>query len=379
MSESISIFLPSLAGGGAERMMVNLSNEFSSRGHHVDLVLITADGPYLCEVSDDVRVIDLNAPELPGYNAMGSLPHLYRYLESREPVALLSALTRANVVALLAHRLARVPTRIVISERNHLSSVVERDGNRRMRALPWLIRRTYPWADRIVPISHGVADDLSHISRIPTTEMDVIHNPAYSEDIREEAKEPLEHPWFQSPAPVILGVGSLTAQKDFATLVSAFERVRSAVDARLMILGEGEKRDELQAMVRDLGLSEVVEMPGFVDNPFKYMDGADVFVLSSRWEGFGNVIVEALACGTPVVSTDCPSGPAEILNDGEYGTLVPVGNPEAIADALLDVLEAHTDERRLENRAEQFSIDRIASQYLNVLLDRSGSEPLEIS
>ena len=369
MSEQLSFFLPDLSGGGAERMIVNLTNELSSRGYPVDLVLLSAEGPYLSSVSDRVDVVDLQAPEWPGYAAMGGAPRLRSYLREERPNVLLSALTRANVVALVAHRLSRVPTKIVVSERNHLSSIAEQYDDRRMRVLPWLVRRTYPWADAIIPISHGVARDLSSLGRIPLAEMNVIHNPAYSEEIPERAAEPLDHPWFRSSKPVILGVGSLTKQKDFEALIRAFREVHSTVDARLVILGEGDRRDDLQRLICELDLEPVVEMPGFVDNPFKYMRRADVFVLSSRWEGFGNVVVEALACGTPVVSTDCPSGPAEILVDGEYGTLVPVGEPDAIADAVLETLASPPDERLLRRRAEQFGVKRIADQYLDMLVE----------
>ena len=368
MPKQLSFFLPNLAGGGAERMIVNLSNEIASRGYRVDLVLLATEGPYLSEVTNRVEVIDLEAPEWPGYAAMGGAPRLRSYIREERPDALLSALTRTNVVALLAHRLSGVSTRLVVSERNHLSSVTEHYDDRRMRILPWLVRRTYPWADAIVPISYGVARDLSSLGHIPLSEMEVIHNPAYSEEIPLKADEPLDHPWFRSPEPVILGVGSLTKQKDFLTLIRGFRELRSSVDARLVILGEGEGREKLERVVREQNLEEVVDLPGFVDNPFKYMAHADVFVLSSRWEGFGNVVVEALACGTPVVSTDCPSGPAEILADGEYGRLVPVADPNAIADAVRETLAEPSDEEALRRRAREFNVAAIADEYLAVML-----------
>ena len=369
MSERIAVFLPNLAGGGAERMMVNISNELSGRDIDIDLVLLEAAGPYLDDVHDAVTVVDLQAPELPGFAALGGLPSLRRYLQEHTPTALLSALTRANIVALLTHRLSGVDTRIVVSERNHLSSIVERSENRRMRVAPWLVRRTYPWADAVVPISRGVARDLSSLADIPMDEMTVIRNPAYSADIPQQASETLDHPWFQpGTPPVILGVGSLTEQKDFPTLISAFAQIRAATDARLVILGEGEKRAPLESLVESLGLQESVDLPGFVDNPFNYMARADVFVLSSQWEGFGNVIVEAMACGTPVVSTNCPSGPAEILDGGSYGRLVPVGDEDTMARTVLEVLDEPPDEQRVRDRAQEFDVERIADQYLDVLV-----------
>ncbi|ELZ36066.1 glycosyl transferase family protein [Halorubrum saccharovorum DSM 1137] len=199
--------------------------------------------------------------------------------------------------------------------------------------------------------------------------MTVIHNPAYSKGISEKATERVSHPWFQSDEPpVILGVGSLTPQKDFPTLVRAFNRLRSQQDARLVILGEGDRREELESLIQRYGIGDSVDLPGFVDNPFKYMKQADVFVLSSRWEGFGNVIVEAMACGTPIVSTNCPSGPAEILQNGKYGQLVRTGDPEALAAAVQATLAEPPAPDPLIERAKEFSVERVADKYLATLL-----------
>ena len=182
------------------------------------------------------------------------------------------------------------------------------------------------------------------------------------------AKEPLDHPWLKPGAPpVILGTGRLVTPKDFSTLLRAFARVRVQRKARLVILGEGNRREELESLAQQLGVSADVALPGFVANPYPFMERAAVFVLSSAWEGFGNVIVEALACGCPVVSTDCPGGPSEILDDGAYGPLVPVGDDAAMAEAILAVLESSRDSGRLQARAAVFSEERAIDNYSDVL------------
>jgi len=357
-------------------MIVNLANEFVTRDIDTDIVLSRAEGPYVSEVDERVNIVNLEAPELPGYSALGALKPLRRYLEYKKPDAFLSALTRANIVALSAHRTTNVPARMVVSERNNLSKRIKEMGKLRFRVLPWIVRATYRWADAIIPISEGVGDDLARTANISREKMRTIHNPAYSPTIEQRAVESPNHPWFSEANrdyKLLLGTGSLSQQKDFSTLLRAFQRLQKRTDTRLVILGEGEKRGELEALARRLGIFDSVDFPGFVDNPFAYMTRADVFVLSSAWEGFGNVIVESMACGTPVVSTDCPSGPAEILEDGKFGPLVPVGDHAALAEAIEKVLEDPPDEKVIRNRAREFSIETIANQYLEILLPRKMS------
>jgi len=371
MCPNIAIHIPDLRGGGAERMMVNLANEFSSRGVATDLVLSRVEGPYESEVGEDVNLVDLTASRYPGYAAMGAFRPLRNYLRQTQPNALLSALTRANVVALLAHRTAGVHTRMVVSERNHLSSIAGKSDAMRMRALPLLARLTYRWADSIVPISDGVAADLVETASVNPTKMTTIYNPAFDPSILNCAEESPDHSWFETTngeSLMLLGVGSLSRQKDFPTLLRSFARLQKRRNVRLTILGEGTKREELETLANKLGIRNRVSFPGFVENPFSYMSRADVFVLSSEWEGFGNVLVEAMACGTPVVSTDCPSGPSEILCDGRYGPLVPVGDHVALADAIEETLDNPVDSERLQERASDFSVKKIADQYLDVLL-----------
>jgi glycosyltransferase involved in cell wall biosynthesis len=362
----LAIFLRSLANGGAERLMVNLANYFVQDGLLVDLVLTRSDGVYTQEVSPQVRLIDLKAAKLPA-----SLPKLTQYLRENRPKALLTALHYPCEIALWAKKLARVSTRVVVSEHNTLSVEAKRLPQRTARLTPVAARLFYPWADGIVAVSEGVAQDLAQVMKLPrdraATRIHTIYNPAISTDLIQKVQEPLEFPWFApGQPPVILGVGRFVAQKDFTTLIKAFARVRQQMDARLVLLGSGQQKQQLEALIEELGLTESVAFPGFVRNPYAYMARSSVFVLSSAWEGFGNVLVEAMAAGTPVISTDCPSGPAEILAQGKYGELVPVGDATAMAEAILRVLKGIIKPVDPDWLA-QFKIEAIARQYRTVL------------
>lgn len=361
MSDRIAIFVPSLRGGGAERVMVTLANGFAQRGYAVDLVLAKAEGPYLGDVAENVRVVDLRAARV-----ATSLPGLVRYLRRERPVAMLSALSHANVIAVLARRLAGVPVRLVVSERNNFSLSKANARSWRGRMMGHCVRLAYPHADTVVAISQGVADDLTQYA--PLQAIDVVYNPVDTRYVKRLSRAEPDHPWLcHGHVPVVLGVGRLTPQKGFPTLIRAFARLRETHDARLIILGEGELRPQLESLVCQLGLHEVVSLPGFKRNPYGFMRRADLFVLSSAWEGFGNVLVEAMACGTPVVSTNCPSGPAEILEGGRWGRLVPVGDEVALAEAMAATLD-QTEHPDVAARAADFSVDRAVEGYLRVML-----------
>jgi glycosyltransferase involved in cell wall biosynthesis len=358
----IALFVPSLRGGGAEKAMVNLARGFAERGLKVDLVLAKAEGPYLSQVPLEVRVVDLGARRV-----LYSLPGLVRYLRRERPQAMLSALNYANIVAIWAKLLARVQTRLVVSERNTLSLSTQNASSVRVKLLPLLIKIFYPYADAVVVVSHGVAEDLITMTGLPVEKVKVIYNPVITPELFARAEEPLDHPWFRpGEPPVILGVGRLTKQKDFPTLIRAFALVRKECRARLMILGEGEDRPKIEALVRELGLEEDVALPGFVDNPYKYMKRAAVFVLSSQWEGLPTVLIEALALGTPVISTDCPGGSAEILENGRWGQLVPVGNIRALAGAILAAIEDKGLPAAVGS-LEKFTLERTVEEYLATL------------
>jgi len=355
----IALFTTFLGSGGAERVMVNLAKGFRDHGLEVDLVL-TRFGPRQYEIPSGVRLIDIGAPRI-----YAALPGIIRYLRQAQPDIVLSAGAAVNVTVLLAWRLSRSRARIFVAE--HISQIEATRNSRdwRRKILPAFIRKTYPWADGIVAVSKGAADQLVKISAIPKHKIRVIYNPVVSEELFVKAEQPLNHPWFRKgEPPVILAAGRLILQKDFTTLIRAFAVVRRERPARLMILGEGKDRDQLEALVRELGLEEDVALPGFVNNPYQYMRRAAVFVLSSKWEALPTVLIEAMACGCPVVSTDCPSGPAEILENGKWGRLVPVQSPELLAKAILETLECPI---YATEHARQFSLERATQEYLRLL------------
>jgi len=360
----VALFLPSLRGGGAEKVMVTLAKGFCNQGLSVDIVLARAEGPFLSEVPEGARIINLCASRV-----LFSLPGLVSYLRSERPTAILGAMDHANVVAILARRLSGVPVRTIASVHVNLSNTVANASSIKTRISRYWIRPFYPWADAIIAVSQDVAKDLVSRIGLPWEKVKVIYNPVVTPELFISAAKSLDHPWFQpGEPPVILGVGRLTDQKDFQTLIQAFDIVRKRRAVRLMILGEGEKRDALESLVNRLGLDEEVALPGFVENPYSYMQAAALFVLSSQWEGFGNVLAEAMACRTPVVSTDCPSGPAEILENGRWGSLVPVGDVNAMADAITFQLNSECAVEMTESALKRFDVSRIVNQYLDVLL-----------
>jgi glycosyltransferase involved in cell wall biosynthesis len=368
MKGRLAFFLPGLYDGGAERIMLNLADGVASRGYPVDLVLARAEGPFMEEIPDSVRLIDLKASRV-----LTSTPALARYLRQERPIALLSILY-ANIVALWARRFAGIPVRVILGEHNTLSSVSKGEDDPRMHFFPRLAKWFYPWADGIIAVSGGVADDLAQLIKIPRERIQVIYNPIVTPELFDKSKALLVHPWFKSgEPPVLLAVGRLTVQKAFDVLIRAFAQVRKDHQVRLLILGEGEERTALDTMIREYDMEEDISMPGFILNPYPYMAHAAAFVLSSRWEGLPTVLVEAMALGAPIISTDCPSGPREILLDGKYGQLVPVDDPFALAAAIVKSLQ--TNELRPPQESwKAFELECVVDQYIHILL---GNKPCE--
>ncbi|NJR19862.1 MAG: glycosyltransferase [Calothrix sp. CSU_2_0] len=362
-SRPIAFFLSELYGGGAQRVIVNLANEFVKRGLIVDLVLAKAEGDYLSKVDPKVRIIDLKASKL----VLSFFP-LVNYLNQNQPQWLISGLSGANLLAIGGKYFAKAKFKTMITIHNNLSQEAQNQIYQRRKLLPYLQRLCYSQSDSIVAVSQGVADSLAKITSISPQRITVIYNPVVTPEINHMAQKPITEDWFiNSETPIVLGVGRLNQQKDFANLIKAFAIVRQKQPAKLVILGEGEERPQLEALVTELGLENHVVLPGFVENPYAYMAQANVFVLSSAWEGFGNVLVEAMACGTPVVSTNCPSGPEEILEGGNYGKLVPVKDSVALAEAIIASLATPCDSRKLRSRADQYSVEKISDQYLNLI------------
>lgn len=364
-SQRVAIFMPSLRGGGAERSMLTLAQGLVPCGFAVDLVLTNLAGAQTPEDLRGVNLVDLGARRVGA-----SIPPLIRYLRTSRPAALISALNHANVAALIAKTLSRVPVRTIVSVRNVLSLNIRRSPNLRDRLLLFLAGRLYPDADAIVTVSRAVREDLFQLMDLQPEKVRVIYNPIDIDSVARQAAERVRHPWFErKDHPVILGVGRLTPQKDFPTLIRAFHVLQRQRRSRLLILGEGELRAKLERMIAGLNLLADVQLCGYVPNPYPYFANADIFVLSSAWEGFARVVLEAMACGTPVVSTDCPGGPSEILMDGKYGLMTPVGQPEALARAVLSTLQDPPPSGRLRARAAEFSVERIASQFAELILE----------
>ena len=367
-SKSIGILLPDLRGGGAERVAVNLANGFLSNGLVVEVVLMSYEGIFLGDLEQDIRVVNLQSLRL-----RNVIMPLVKYLRHRRPDNLLVFMWPLTVIALLARRLACVDTRIVVTEHTTWS----RDPIVRSRWMRWLVRTTmhflFPRAEAIVTVSHGAADDLARFAALDRSSINVIYNPVISERSNErmflgdELLWAAAEGWWNGRHRRVLAVGALKPIKDYATLLSAFAGLRLRMDVRLLILGEGECYGELKAQVKRLHLENFVFMPGFVRNLAPYYRRADLHVLSSLGEGFGNVLVEALAAGTPVVSTDCQSGPREILMDGKLGTLVPVADPQALAVAMFDALTSSHNCTLLVSRAQEFSVYSAVSKYLSYL------------
>lgn len=317
----------------------------------------------LAEVPSEVHIVDLHSRRM-----QTSIIPLAKYLRSTKPDVLLAALDHANLCAVLARRISGVRTRLVLaihSVHKHISKY-NRSWKRHFQQI--IGRYLYRWADSIVTVSHGVADSTAEIIGIPRDRFHVIYNPVVGPELYGKAREPLDHPWFKADQPpVVLGVGNLLPWKDFGLLLRAFSLVRAEKEARLMILGEGSERRCLERTIRDLGLVNDVSLPGFVDNPYSYMSRAAVVAMSSHWEALPTVLIEALALGIPMVSTDCDFGPREILARGKYGKLVPVDDARALASAIRSALS----EPRIvvpEEAISVFSVERATEEYLKVLL-----------
>ena len=388
---SLALIVRTLEGGGMQRIVLLLAEAFAKSGVQVEVLTghdagINAKLPPGVSVCclphsdafssaatllkahphDALRLLPLLTPLKP--DMFWRLPALIAHLRIAKPDAILAAGTQSNLAAIIARAAAGIPARLVVSEHNTLSVVAQRGHGLFRRAYPELVRRFYPEADAIAAVSRGVAQDLARTAHLPEELITLVYNPVDAEAVTRAGQMLLEHPWLTDRShPLILGVGRLHRQKDFPTLIRAFAIARKGRDLRLVILGEGNERKMLETLCHQLGVRDDVFMPGFVDNPYAWMSRASLFVLSSAWEGFALVLLEALASGCPVISTDCPNGPCEILQDGAYGPLVPIGNPEAMAAAMLATLAAPPDAARLRARAAEFSVEATVAGYRRLL------------
>jgi glycosyltransferase involved in cell wall biosynthesis len=358
---SLVIYLPDLSGGGVERLQLDLAPLFLESGLKVTFLLCRAEGALIDEVPEEVRLISLNKRR-----QLAALFPLARYLRRERPTFLIAHTEHTSIIALWARSIARVSTRVVICQHNTVSAQAAHK-QWQYRILLILFRLFLNWADALVAVSAGVADDLAASCRIARERITVIFNGVVGGNFERNANAPLKHPWFALGIPVIVAAGRMREQKDFATLIIAFATVARERDVRLVLLGEGPLRPSLQRLAHSLGVADRVDMPGFCSNPLPYMRAAAILVLSSRFEGFAMVLAEALACGTPVVSTDCPYGPSEILDHGRYGKLTPIGDAAALAQAILATLDAPLPREFLRERGYDFNTRTSAEGYLELM------------
>lgn len=358
---TISFFLPDLRGGGAERVMLDLAQEFAQLGHEVEFVLMRPEGEFLAEARAKHSIFDLDAPR-----ARNVVPALARYLRHRRPDALIAAMWPLTALAPIAARIARFPGKVLVSEHAILSRQYAQRGRLHGLTLRLSAFVGYRLASARVGVSRGTCADMAALSRMPQDRFETIHNPVRPTTApAPKALETATNLWGTG-GPRILTVGNLKPEKNHALLLRAFALLPHP-EARLMLLGQGQNEAALRGLAAELGIAERVIFAGFHPDPAPFYATADLFVLSSDHEGFGNVIVEALSFGLPVVSTDCPSGPAEILENGKYGRLVPVSDAASLARAMDAALDSPIDRDALRRRAADFAPEIAARKYLDLL------------
>jgi glycosyltransferase involved in cell wall biosynthesis len=365
-NKKITFFLPGMHGGGVEKVFLTLAEELLRQGYDVDLLLLKKEGDMLSAVPDAVRIIVPKAYTKRLFPALSMVPSLVRYMRTEEPMLFLSMLNRCNVVAALARLFVRrVP--VVVSEHGNFTAQLKVMKWYKAKLSVLISAMTYRCADSIVAVSHGTADILTQHLWLVREKVLVIYNPVDVDKVKELALDAYDTSLLDTKHKNIISVGRLSKEKNYTLLLKVFAKVHQQdQNTRLLILGDGEERAALELMVTNLSLQECVLMPGFVNNPYPYMKAADTFVLSSNWEGFGLVLVEALACGTKVISTDCPGGPAEILEYGKYGELCEVGNVDELFKKIRKVLSSNLSPIE-QNNERSFSVKVILHQYLALI------------
>ena len=357
----IVIVLPNLSGGGAERLHVNLANDWIKQGFDVEFILLKKEGELLPLLAPEITVSGLNVKRFRSV----IYPLLMHFLKN-PPKLVLAAMWPLTSAVVIAWFLSGRNGRLYISEHENLSASYIQQKRVRPFLMRALIKLSYPLASGIICVSQGVKKDLCEIGKLSDDSVKVIYNPAATGvSLKKLVPNHCNELWGEGFNYHILTVGRLTIQKDHETLIRAFKLLQKKINAKLVILGEGPLRHELECLVKKFKLDDSVSLPGFVIDPYPWFHTADIFVLSSLWEGFGNVIVEALECGLPVISTDCPSGPSEILQEGLFGRLVPIKEPQSLALAIEDTLKQPRESEVLVKHAQNFSVRTISDEYLN--------------
>jgi glycosyltransferase involved in cell wall biosynthesis len=366
----ILFIMTSLTGGGAERVGQLLLNSLDKNVYSFKLILFNDVIVY--DIPDNVEIISLQKRHRCDFFKL--IWKLAMLLKKENPYVMISFLTYTNIIAVLAQVFSRRKGNLILSEHNNLFASLQ---NKRMRIIKKsLIKVLYPLADRIICVSDGIKIDLTRNYSIPLEKLRTIYNAADAPGIMAMTKEKPRHPWYVEEVPLLVSVGRLVKQKAYPDLLRAFAAVRRRTRCRLVIIGEGEEHKYLETLAIELRISDDVDFVGFQNNPFSFMAHSEIFVLSSHWEGFGNVIIEAMACGVPVISTDCPFGPNEIITDGVNGLLVPVSDVEAMAGAILALLQDNVLRSRLaeagRKRAEDFSVNKMVTEYEKMFEDEAS-------
>ncbi|WP_193310622.1 glycosyltransferase [Halorubrum halophilum] len=363
-SNHIAFFLPSFQIGGIERVTITLAEGLDKQGYQVEIVVSETGGPLQDEVPSSIPVVDLNKSENSADSLISHLPELVDYFNDSSPSAIFSEHSHGNILLVLSRVISQAETQVIVRE-NGLSPYAPPGTMRyfKEQSTRLIASAIYRKANKIIPVSDGVEQDLLSLC-LPRHKIYKINNPVVTDDLLTKADKKVTHDWFEDPnLDVILSVGRLEPRKGFTTLLESFSQLDSKKGIRLVIIGNGPEYENLKQMSQELGIEDKVWLPGFVDNPYKYMTNASVFVLSSTSEGLPTVLIEALASGCPVVSTDCPHGPAEILNEGEIAPLVEPNDPDALSNAISSVLENPQREGELKSRANDFRPESIIQEY----------------
>lgn len=375
--QRIAFLLSDLRFGGITTVTLNLINSIIKDNFLIDLVVLTSEkSPYLSKLPAEIRIFDLKQgiSDARLKNVVKIILPIYNYLKQEKPDFVISNLWMYNVFVIITKIIGNLPTKLTIVEHDHLLIELKNYqlsnnfiSGLQTKILPWLVSWFYPFANNIVAVSQELARDLETEFKLKPNSIKTIYNPIINVNLWNLSQEFINHSWFtDEQPPVILGVGRLCQEKDFPTLIRSFALVRKQKNARLMILGEGEERSYLEKLIKELGLEKDVLMPGFVENPYAYMKKSSVFVLSSVREGLPTVLVEAMALNTPVVSTKSKGGASEILANGKFGELVRIGDIQAMAEAIIQVLDGNQktfDQEWLK----QFTIESATQKYLEIM------------